>query len=87
VTGRLDPHRKAEGENATKYLPRFRKELSKSAIAQDRLEIVSKPSTAIPPGPGRAASFEGDARWYRHRDLPYSVRLTARDLAAILAAH
>ena len=84
VTGRLDPHRKAEGENATKYLPRFRQELKGARIAHDRLEIVSKPSTEIPPGPGRAAAFRGDARWYRHRDLPYSVRLTASDLATIL---
>lgn len=85
VTGRLDPHRKAEGENATTYLPRFREELKGAAIAHDRLEIVSKPSTEIPPGPGRAKAFRGDARWYRHRDLPYSVRLTASDLAKILA--
>lgn len=86
VTGRLDPHRKAEGENATTYLPRFREELKGARIAHDRLEIVSKPSTEIPPGPGRAEAFRGDARWYRHRDLPYSVRLTAGDLAAILAS-
>ena len=32
MTGRLDPHRKAEGENATRYLKRFRKELAKAAI-------------------------------------------------------
>lgn len=48
------------------------------------LVIVSKPSTEIPPGPQRAKAFRGDARWYRHRDLSYSVRLTASDLAAIL---
>lgn len=86
VTGRLDPHRKAEGENATPYLPRFRQELEAAAIARDRLEIVSKPSTTIAAGPGRASAFEGDARWYRHRHLPYSVRLTARDLATIITA-
>jgi hypothetical protein len=85
VTGRLDPHRKAEGENAVKYLPAFRKRIAGAALAHDRLEIVSKPSTDIPPGPGRAKAFQGDARWYRHRALPYSVRLTATDLSRILA--
>jgi hypothetical protein len=83
VTGRLDPHRKAEGENATRYLPAFQRELEKARIDPKRLRIVSMPSTEVPPT-DRAAFFTKDADWYRKRDLPYSVRLTTSELRQIL---
>ena len=86
VNGRLDPHRKAEGENAVRYLPKLEADLRAAGIARDRLQILSKPATEIPPGAGRPAAFRGDAKWYHKRGYPYAVRLTAGDLEAILAS-
>jgi len=83
VTGRLDPHRKAEGENATRYLASFRRQLEGAAFDRGRLRIVSKPAAEPPTGPGRAQAFRREAQWYRHRDLPWAVRLTSRGLGEL----
>ena len=83
VTGRLDPHRKAEGENATKYLPVFRKQIAAAKINLRRLRILSKPSTQLPDS-DRQTAFLRDAKWYRMRALPYSVRLSSRDFSQLI---
>jgi hypothetical protein len=84
VTGRLDPHRKAQGENATKYLPLFRKQLATAKIDHARLRLVSKPAADIPTDATRSSMFDRDVRWFRRRDLPYAVRISAYDLRNLL---
>lgn len=83
VTGRLDPVRKAEGENATRYLPSFLKQLAAAAVDRSRLRIVSMPSTDVP-AEGQAQFVKKDAAWYRKRDLPYNVRLNTRQFQLLL---
>ena len=86
VTGKLDPHREGEGENAVRYLPAFLAELEAAPIDRDRLRVVSKPATELPRGSERPRVLRSDVSWYRHRHLPYAVRLSTGELQQLLAA-
>ncbi|MBL9022902.1 MAG: hypothetical protein JNL21_11940 [Myxococcales bacterium] len=83
VTGKLDPVRKAEGENAVRYLPAFMKQLDKAAVDRSRLRILSMPSTDVP-ADGQGAFLKQDAAWYRKRGLPYNVRLNTHQFHVLL---
>jgi hypothetical protein len=83
VTGKLDPMREAEGENAVRYLPAFIKQLDAAAVDRARLRIVSMPSTDLPAA-DQLGFVKKDAAWYRKRDLPYSVRLTTHQFHELL---
>lgn len=83
VTGRLDRSGKA-GENAVRYLPAFRKRLATAKIEASRLRVVSKPATELPAGTSRVNAFRSDVRWYRHRDLPYAVKISTSELRRLM---
>jgi hypothetical protein len=83
VTGKLDPVRKGEGENAVRYLPAFMRELEEAAIDRSRLRILSMPSTDLP-ADGKGSFLKKDAAWYRKRGLPYNVRLNTHQFHVLL---
>ncbi|MBW2457776.1 MAG: hypothetical protein JRI68_24945 [Deltaproteobacteria bacterium] len=85
VTGRLDRSGKA-GENAVRYLPAFRKRLANAKIESSRLRVVSKPATELPTGADRVKAFRSDSQWYRHRDLPYAVKISTSQLRQLVQA-
>ena len=80
VTGKLDPHKKLQGENATAYVKSFRDQLTKAGANMSRIKILSKPVAEPPKNVPLYPWVEQEAQRYRQLGLPMTVNFTCEQL-------
>ena len=84
VTGRLRAHRIFEGEDALKYIDRFRREVKEANIEESRLNYVSKPSLQISRTSTMKRALDSAMNQIHRLRLPVSINITSDRLKQLL---